>query len=126
MNVSTYNDLFVEKLYLNGVEFSVDNFKGEPGETPTVDPDANDYKGDNGVDWSLRYKTIDISENDVGILTLPDPTTGDYTAIQIVKSITTTGDITVMSHDNRFIGRMYAPHTQTIHLFRSLDDIWIK
>jgi len=126
MNVSTYNDLFVEKLYLNGVEFTEANFKGEDGVTPTVDPDDTDNKGDAGDDWSLRYKTMDVTQSDVGILTLPDPSTEDFTAIQVLKNIKTVGDITVMSHDNRFLGRLYAPHTQSLTLIRSSDDIWIK
>ena len=37
MNVTTFNDLFVDELYLNGLKFSVENFKGSPGEVPTVD-----------------------------------------------------------------------------------------
>jgi hypothetical protein len=128
MNISTYNELFVEKLYLNGVEFNVDNFKGESGTAPTIDPDAIDLKGPDGDDWTLRYETINVLEDDVGVLTLPDPSSEDYdfTAIQITKNIVTTGNITIMTHDNRFMGKLYGPHVQNLHLIRSTNNIWIK
>jgi hypothetical protein len=129
MNVSTYNELFVEKLYLNGVEFNVENFKGEPGAMPTVDSDATENKGADGTDWSLRYQTIDIPEqNEDGILTLPDPSEDgyEYTAIQVTKNTPTTGNITVMTHDDRFMGRLYAPHIQNLHLIKSPNNFRIK
>ena len=127
MNVSTYNELFVEKLYLNGVEFNVENFKGEPGAMPTVDSDATENKGADGTDWSLRYQTIDIPEqNEDGILTLPDPSEDgyEYTAIQVTKNTPTT--FPVMTHDDRFMGKLYAPHIQNLHLIKSPNNFWIK
>jgi len=129
MNVTTFNDLFVDEIYLNGLKFSIDNFKGKPGEVPTIDPDADDHKGLNGHNWSLVYQTIEVSESDVGTLLLPDPAAEDYafTAIQVKKTAVTTGNITVYTHDNKtFMGILYGPHVQSLHLVRSPDNKWIK
>jgi hypothetical protein len=129
MNVSTFNDLFVDEIYLNGLKFSIENFKGLPGEVPTIDPNAADHKGDAGTNWGLRYQTIEVSESDVGTLLLPDPSVEDYayTAIHVIKNAATTGNITVYTHDNKtFLGILYGAHVQSLHLFRSPDDKWIK
>ena len=135
MNVSTYNDLFVDEIYLNGIKFNIENFKGDPGEVPTIDPDANDYKGTAGDNWSLRYQTVEISEADVGTYLLPDPDakdtkgnlTYDYTAFHIMKKVSTTGNISVYTHDNKkLMGILYGPHIQSLNLFRTPDNKWVK
>jgi hypothetical protein len=129
MNVTTFNDLFVDELYLNGVKFDVENFKGDPGDIPTIDDDADDYKGDPGDNWNLRYETIEVSEANVGQLLLPDPAAEDYdpTAIHLIKNEVTTGNITVYTHDNKtFMGILYGPHKQSLHFIRTPDNRWIK
>ena len=107
MNVTTFNDLFVDEIYLNGLKFSIENSKGKPGEFPTIDPDADDHKGLNGKNWNLRYQTIEVSESDVGTLLLPIPASKDYayTAIHVIKRSANSGNITVYTHDNKtFMG----------------------
>jgi hypothetical protein len=134
MNVSTYNDIFVEELYLNGLKFSIDNFQGDPGNVPTIDPDATEYQGADGDNWTLRYQTVEISEDDVGTYLLPDPASKDandnaydYTAFHIMKKVTTSGNINVYTHDNKHLmGILYASHIQSLHLFRSPDNKWVK
>lgn len=129
MNVTTFNDLFVDEIYLNGLKFDIENFKGAPGDIPTIDPDASDYKGTAGDNWNLRYQTIEVSESDVGSLLLPDPAAENYdpTAIHIIKNIVTTGNITVYTHDNKtFLGILYGPHIQSLHFVRTPDNRWIK
>jgi hypothetical protein len=131
MNISTYNDLFVEDLFLNGVKFNVDNFKGDAGATPEVDEDSVENKGDNGTDWSLRFKSVELTESSVGTYILPDPNSdefkaAEYTAIYIFKSQVTTGDISIISHDNDIITRFYAPYYQSVYLFVSPEGLWIK
>jgi hypothetical protein len=131
MNISTYSDLFVEDLFLNGLKFNQDNFKGEAGATPEVDQDSTENKGDNGTDWSLRFKTVELDESDVGTYILPDPLseefkTAEFTAIHIFKNVVTSGNISIISYDNEIITRFYAPHKQSVYLFVSPDGVWIK
>jgi hypothetical protein len=131
MSISTYNDLFVEDLFLNGIKFNVDNFKGLPGATPTVDPTSTDNKGTNGTNWSLRFKSVELNNSNAGTYILPDPLSkefidAEYTAIHIFKNTPTTEDISVISHDNDIITRFYAPYTQSIYLFLSPAGVWVK
>jgi hypothetical protein len=131
MNISTYNDLFVEDLFLNGKKFNVENFKGDAGPTPEVDETSTENKGNDGTDWSLRFKSIELTESSIGTYILPDPNSdefkeAEYTAIYIFKNQVTTGDISIISHDNDIITRFYGPHKQSVYLFVSPEGQWIK
>ena len=120
-SISTYNDLFVENLILNGVEFNVENFKGEDGEQPTVDPDDTENQGDPGANWTLNYQTVTLTEANVPLYYLPDPAEEGYefTAIQVKKISTTTLPISIFTHNHELVAIMYPAFTQTLHMIRS-------
>ena len=128
VSVSTYNELFVENLILNGVDFTVENYKGAPGEAPTIDSTSEENRGDSGDAYSLRYETIMLTEANVPTFYLPDPSTLDYkfTGIQVKKNVVTTQPIVIYTHDKTLVSIIYPAFNQTLHMLRSPTDEWIK
>jgi hypothetical protein len=127
-SVSTFNDLFVEELILNGINFNVENFKGAAGEPPTIDTTSEINRGDKGDDWSLRYETVELTEANVPTYYLPNPATKnyDFTAIQVKKNVTTSQPISIYTHDHKLVSIMYPLFYQTLHMLRSPTNEWVK
>jgi hypothetical protein len=127
MSITSFNTLYVEELYLEGDPFTVANFKGLPGDMPTIDETA--VPGDDGVDWTPLYDFKLITSPAAGefaVWNLPDPLADDIrypipdkdpveyekyskTMMFVIPDSTWNAgaQVTISDHNNVFLGKFY-------------------
>lgn len=143
-NVSTFNTIHVEELWVGGKQFTKENFKGPTGVAPTIDDTLE--KGDAGSDWNPDYDFKLITSpalDSSSVYTLPNPLAKDFRYSFVVE-----GDIidapiyaktmmfllpssewnagatvSVVNHNNKFLGKFYN-QTQNMK-FMNADGVWL-
>jgi hypothetical protein len=142
MSIATFSTLHVEELYLQGKPFTVDNFKGAPGDTPTINADGE--KGDNGSNWTPIWDDVIIGSpeiNQTAVYTLPNPLAEDirypiagtdpvkneiYSKTMFLlaseEAWKTGATVSIMDHNNNFLGRFYQKR-QKMRLILA-DNVW--
>ena len=127
MSITSFNTVHVEELYLKGVPFTVENFRGEAGDVPTIDDTAD--PGDAGTDWNPLYdfKLIASPGELRGmVFNLPDPLAVDerypiadtdpieyemYNKTMFYvqpESAWGSSTVSVLDHNNVFLGKLYS------------------
>lgn len=117
--MSTFNEVFCEKLYEKGQEIDADALKGDPGSVLT----GTTSKGTDGDDGILKMVQITTTVMDVST-TIPNPVDSGFSVYRIKKPANTNNDLLILDHNASVFTKMYKDYGQTLTLYKR-DNEWV-